>query len=300
VTVPEPASEFDLLAADAAEFGLQFDQPPVVERRKVSGGDGESLSALVWGTDTPQYAFLHGGGLNAHTWDTVALALDAPLVALDLPGHGQSPWRDDARYDPATIAPAVIAALEDVAPRTDVLVGQSLGGLTAIVVAAERPDLVRRIVIVDVSPGLVVKQDNQVRSFLAGPESFETREEIVERARAFGFGVSTESVERGVYHNTVRRGDGRWVFRHHLANLAAGVTPMSFDFSSLWPAFDSLSLPIMVVRGSRGFLDADNIAELKSHQPNTIVAEIDSGHNVQEDDPLALAHILSGFIATTP
>jgi pimeloyl-ACP methyl ester carboxylesterase len=296
MTVPEPASEFDLLVDDAEEFGVPFTEPPVVERRSVVGG----LSALVWGTETPRYAFLHGGGLNAHTWDTVALALDAPLVALDLPGHGQSPWRDDARYDPVTIAPAVIAALEDAAPRTDLLVGQSLGGLTAIVIAAERPDLVRRIVIIDVSPGLVVKQDNQVRSFLAGPESFATREEIVERARAFGFGVSTASVERGVYHNTIRRDDGRWVFRHHLANLPTDTAPMSFDFSTLWPAFDALSLPIMVVRGSRGFLDDDDIAELKSHQPHMIVSVIESGHNVQEDDPIALALVLSDFVATTP
>jgi pimeloyl-ACP methyl ester carboxylesterase len=61
-----------------------------------------------------------------------------------------------------------------------------------------------------------------------------------------------------------------------------------------------LELPIMVVRGSRGFLDADNIAELKSHQPNTIVCEIESGHNVQEDDPVALATVLADFVATTP
>ncbi len=296
MTVPDPASEFDLLSDEADEFGVLVTEPPVVERRTVAGGS----SALVWGTESPRFAFLHGGGLNAHTWDAVALALDAPLVALDLPGHGRSPWRDDARYDPVTIAPAVIAALEDVAPRSDALVGQSLGGLTAIVVAAERPDLVRRIAIIDVSPGLVVKQDNQVRSFLAGPESFATREEIVERARSFGFGVSTASVERGVYHNTIRRDDGRWIFRHHLANLPADTAPMSFDFTTLWPAFDALSLPIMVVHGSRGFLDDDDIAELKSHQPNTIVSVIESGHNVQEDDPVALAHVLSTFVATTP
>jgi pimeloyl-ACP methyl ester carboxylesterase len=296
VTVPDPDTEFDLLVDEATEFGVRFDDAPVVERRDVAG----SLSALVWGKETPRYAFLHGGGLNAHTWDTVALALDTPLIALDLPGHGHSPWRDDARYDPVTLTPAVIAALEDAGPGPDARVGQSLGGLTAIVVAAERPDLVRRLVIVDVSPGLVVKQDNQVRSFLAGPESFATREEIVERARAFGIGVSTSSVERGVYHNTIRRDDGRWIFRHHLANLPPGAEPESFDFSTLWAAFDALSLPIMVVRGSRGFLDADNIVELKCHQPNTIVCEIESGHNVQEDDPLALAHVLSTFVATTP
>ena len=36
---------------------------------------------------------MHGGAQNAHTWDTVALALDRPLVAVDLPGHGHSDGR---------------------------------------------------------------------------------------------------------------------------------------------------------------------------------------------------------------
>ena len=42
--------------------------------------------------------------MNAHTWDTVALALDRPLVAFDLPGHGHSSWRDDSTYSPDNLA----------------------------------------------------------------------------------------------------------------------------------------------------------------------------------------------------
>ncbi len=34
--------------------------------------------------------FLHGGGQNAHTWDTVILGLGVPALAIDLPGHGRS------------------------------------------------------------------------------------------------------------------------------------------------------------------------------------------------------------------
>ena len=110
-------------------------------------------------------------------------------MALDLPGHGDSAWHDDADYRAETNAGAVAAALTQLAPDADAVVGQSLGGLTAIAVAAARPELVRRLVLVDISPGLVVEGGNQVRDFLAGPESFESRDEIVERAASFGFGV---------------------------------------------------------------------------------------------------------------
>ena len=50
----------------------------------------------------PNSVLLHGGGQNAHTWDTVALALDRPLLAVDLPGHGHSDWpQESAWLDPA-------------------------------------------------------------------------------------------------------------------------------------------------------------------------------------------------------
>src|SRR5438874_1813956 len=82
--------EFGLFHENAAEFGLPFDRPPLVRREDVEIEPGRRLSALVWGEDRPQLAFVHGGAQNAHTWDTVALALDRPLVAFDLPGHGHS------------------------------------------------------------------------------------------------------------------------------------------------------------------------------------------------------------------
>ena len=80
--------EFGYFHENAAEFDLPYQRPPVVRREAVRLPDGRSLSALVWGTAPPELALLHGGGQNAHTWDTVAMALDRPLVAVDLPGHG--------------------------------------------------------------------------------------------------------------------------------------------------------------------------------------------------------------------
>src|SRR5579864_2994477 len=82
--------EFSLFHENAEEFGLPYDGPPVVRREAVEVAPGRSLSALVWGTAEPELVFLHGGAQNAHTWDTVAMALGRPLVAIDLPGHGHS------------------------------------------------------------------------------------------------------------------------------------------------------------------------------------------------------------------
>ena len=65
---------------------------------------GTNLSALVWGDADPELVLIHGGAQNAHTWDTVALALGRPALAIDLPGHGHSGWRDDGLYTPQNLA----------------------------------------------------------------------------------------------------------------------------------------------------------------------------------------------------
>ena len=111
------------------------------------------LSALRWGDGDPELVLLHGGAQNAHTWDTVALALGRPLVAIDLPGHGHSSHRDDHVYWPADNAVAVEAAVRALAPDAKLVVGMSLGGLTALALTDRAPDVVRSLVLVDVTPG---------------------------------------------------------------------------------------------------------------------------------------------------
>ena len=92
--------EFGLFRENADEFELPWRGEPKVTRTAVDVGGGQEISALVWGDGRPELVLVHGGAQNAHTWDTVALALDLPLVAIDMPGHGHSDWRPDGRYLP--------------------------------------------------------------------------------------------------------------------------------------------------------------------------------------------------------
>src|SRR4051812_34122756 len=85
-----PYDEMSMFHENAEEYGIAWRGQPDVRRVDAPLDDGRKLSALVWGTSEPEIVLLHGGAQNAHTWDTVALALDRPLVAIDLPGHGHS------------------------------------------------------------------------------------------------------------------------------------------------------------------------------------------------------------------
>src|SRR6476619_2035381 len=130
-----PYDEFAYFRENAEEFGLPYDGPPTVRRQRVAVEPGRSLSALVWGSAEPELVLLHGGAQNAHTWDTVAMALGRPLVAIDLPGHGHSDGPRNGYLDMAANADDVAVAIRALAPNARAVVGMSLGGATTLAVA---------------------------------------------------------------------------------------------------------------------------------------------------------------------
>src|SRR5262245_1832877 len=140
---PADYDEFGLFADNASEVGLSYDGPPVIRREFVEVNARQRMSVLVWGTSDPEYVFVHGGAQNAHTWDTTILAMGRPsAIAVDLPGHGHSDWREDRDYFPTTNAEAVAKVVRQLAPNAKAVIGMSLGGLTSYVLASRHPDLV--------------------------------------------------------------------------------------------------------------------------------------------------------------
>lgn len=310
----EPTDEFALLAGQAAERGI--DGPlPRGRRVTVAVGAGSSeqasVSGLLWGED-PRVTLLHGAGLNAHTWDTTVAALGIDALALDLPGHGDSSWRADADYRPQTIAPAVAEALRSLTDRPQVVVGHSLGGLVGAMLAATEPDLVAALMLVDITPGVdPAAGPAQVRAFFAGPTDWASRDELVDRALQFGLGGgSRRRAARGVYFNSRVRPDGRVEWKHHFGRLAAEAAAASAAEGSPaeghdeapptrgalvshegWSALSGIAdaTPIELVRATRGFVTTADADELTRRLPRASVVDIDAGHNVQEDAPVALA-----------
>ncbi|MGZ4690648.1 MAG: alpha/beta fold hydrolase [Acidimicrobiia bacterium] len=284
--------EFGLFHENAAEAGLAFDAPPTVERVQVEVAPGQHLSALRWGNGAPELVLLHGGGQNAHTWDTVALALDRPLLAIDLPGHGHSDWRSDHRYFPVENARAVAVMVRELAPDAEAVVGMSLGGLTALALASEAPELVRRLVLVDVTPGVNRDKASAVIAFIAGPESFASFDEILERTVAFNPTRSVSSLRRGILHNAAEQPDGTWAWRYERFILPEGTEIP--DFGDLWHLVDAVDVPLLLVRGADSPVVGDeDVVELLRRRPEARVVVVDAaGHSVQGDQPLELAVLI--------
>jgi len=295
--------EFGMLHENAEEVGLLFDHayPPLVRRTSVSAPSGYFVSALLWESveEAPaEFVFLHGGAQNAHTWDTVALALGRPLVAIDLPGHGHSDWRAGKEYAPQSVIDDIAHAVRTLAPEAHTLVGMSLGGLTAVAALAAYPDLADRIAVIDVTPGVNRDKAAEITAFITGPETFDSFDAILERTVAFNPTRSEQSLRRGVLHNAREREDGTWEWRYDLFTPER-TGDLDGRFTDLWDAFGAINQPMLFLQGSRSpVVDADDIAELRRRKPDVEVVVVDdAGHSIQGDQPAVLAELLAQFSA---
>jgi pimeloyl-ACP methyl ester carboxylesterase len=286
--------EFALLVDNAREVGLPA-PTATVRRTQVDTPSGSPISALVWGTEPAELVLVHGGAQNAHTWDTMALALGRPLVAIDLPGHGHSAWRPDRDYRPQAMAADVTAVVEALAPDAQALVGMSLGGLTALAASATTPSVADRLVLVDITPGVNQEKAAEIVSFVDGPPVFDSYEAMVERTVAFNPTRTESSLRRGVRHNARAQADGTWVWRYD--QLGERLNDLATQFGDLWEAVSAVQVPLLLARGDRSpVVDDDDVAELLRRQPEARVEVVaDAGHSIQGDQPLALAAVLDEF-----
>ena len=283
--------EFSFFHENLAEWNLEV-TVPTVTRTRFAVDATRSISALRWSELAPEFLFIHGGAQNAHTFDTVALALQRPLIAVDLPGHGHSdpsPYGLAAASAHARDLEAVLDAFPD---RTLVLVGMSLGGLTALQLAVARPERFSQLVLVDITPGVNGTKAKHIHEFVNGPKTFERFDELLERTMAFNPTRSESSLRRGILHNALQLEDGTWVWRHQQHGPATLEGPKSGD---LWETLAQLPIPLTLLRGmAKGsVVDDEDVAQINRLRPDATVIEIaNAGHSVQGDAPLVMADIL--------
>ena len=265
--------------------------------------------------DGPPGVLVHGLGGNSTNW-TALMGMLAPTLsctALDLPGFGRSAPSRNSRYDLDTHV-AAVRALAEAAGEPVHLFGNSTGGAVATRLAAERPDLVRSLVLV--SPALPVHRphrgiDNRLGLLLlpgvdrivlrrmreTTPE--ERVRQMLELCYADVSRVDPEDLAEAVTEAT-RRADLPWAlpaFAGTLRGLVRGY--LEPGPRNLWAQAARVRHPVLVVTG-----DADRLVPLSvmrraeaTFPDCRLVVLPDIGHVAQMEAPEDVAAICREFLA---
>ena len=263
---------------------------------------GMRFHYLDWGTPgLPPVLFLHGGGLNVHTWDLVCAALktERHCLALDQRGHGDSEWSPVMDYSTESHAGDLEAFVDHLGLDRFVLVGMSLGGANALAWAGAHSRRLTALVLVDVGPEVRQAGVRKIAAFTSEATPLDSVEEFVTRALAFNPRRDATLLRRSLLHNLRRMPDGRYMWKYdqrHRGKVDPGARAHRSEL--LWAAVDGVECPTLVVRGAQSDVFHDEDAERLAgrFRRGRWVRIEGAGHTVQGDNPAGLLVALREFL----
>ncbi|CAA9398123.1 MAG: Hydrolase, alpha/beta fold family [uncultured Nocardioides sp.] len=251
------------------------------------------LHVTELGSHGPRVAFCHGLFGQGRNWTQAAkaLAADHRVSLIDMPNHGRSEWTEDFSYLAMADAVASLFTADD--PVT--LVGHSMGGKVVMALALRHPELVSKLVVVDVSP---VAYEAGRREFAGYIEAMRALDLTMLASR----GDADEALRDAVPNTTVRsfllqnlRREGQqWRWQLNLDLLGDELEAFGG-----WPEFDETSdVPVLWISGANSPYVLDDYAPAMERLfPRVRRVRIkDAGHWVHSERPEVFLEVLTRFI----
>jgi pimeloyl-ACP methyl ester carboxylesterase len=266
---------------------------------------GLSFHCVEWGAAAAAPLIcLHGITQTAHSWDEVAAELgrDYRVLCFDQRGHGDSDWAPEGDYSRQTQAADLEAISAALGLEEFVLMGMSMGGINSITFTARRPQAVRALIIVDVSPEIQAKGVENIRNFIQQQDVLPSFEAFVERAHAFNPRRSIENIRSRLQHNLKQLDDGRWTWKYDPALRSPNRGFQASALTNLWDDVRLIRCPTLIIKGGESdILSAESAAKLQAAIPGSQLAIIPgAGHSVMGDNPEAFAEAVFGFLRKMP
>lgn len=255
---------------------------------------------LDWGGRGHPMLLLHGGGLNAHTWDVVCLMLRDRYrcVALDQRGHGDSEWSPANDYGVESQVHDVEGFAIALGLENPVLVGQSMGGLNSMAYAVRHSASMKALVVVDVGPEINPVGTQRIREFASTPE-LESPEAFLERAVKFNPLRDPVVLRRSLFYNLRQLPTGKWALKHDQRRASEEVGRIAAtQRERLAKEVSKISCPTLIVRGALSEVLSDEAAEKFARSlPHARWVRVENaGHNVQGDNPRGLLETMNPFL----
>ena len=245
----------------------------------------------------PVLLFMHGLTGSSYCFDHVApeFVNTHRVIALDFRGHGDSERHSDGDYAFQRQLSDTIAFLEMLGVSKVSLIGSSLGGAVAMVLGAIKSDLVERIVLNDIGPEINLPEPKEAaealnlleQHFSNVTEALEYYRRCYTPARILPDTIATELIR-----NSVRVAEGGFL-RWKADPRVQAVAPTSSTSGSspgMWPLFDAIKAPILVIRGAESeTLLASTVAKMVSRRSGIHAVEVPGvGHTPWMSEPEAL------------
>ena len=231
------------------------------------------------GAGKPPLIVLHGLLGSSRNWQTTGadLAAGREVWALDLRNHGKSPHDPVMSY--AAMADDVLGWMDTQGLGEVELMGHSMGGKVAMLLACRHPHRVRGLVIVDIAPRTYSSQAHRAEFTAMMELNLDTLQSRGEAELRFEARVAEWAMRKFLVTNLDRTEDGQgWRWQVNLPVLAAALPEL--EGNPLTPT-DRYAGPVQVIAGgkSRYVRDEDHAA-IRTHFPNATIAVIaEAGHN---------------------
>lgn len=279
------------------------DPTPYRPFRYRSACDRLDLYARVYEGEGPALLLMHGLTRNSGDFEPLAehLAGRYRLIVPDQRGRGLSDYDSDpANYRPDIYAADMFALMDGLGVARAGLVGTSMGGLVAMIMAALQPARVRAMVLNDVGPQIEAEGLARIQSYVGPSGDAEDWEEAARRCAAINgsaFPEYSDADWQAFARRTCIQGDDgriRFAYDPAIAASIAGQEPTTVP-PDLWPLWDALSAhPVMVVRGGASdLLSGATVGQMQRRHagPFNAVEVPGRGHAPMLDEEVAITAI---------
>jgi len=239
---------------------------------------------------------LHGlfGSLSNWGWHSKQLAQEFAVYGVDLRNHGDSPHSPELDYQ--LMADDVRQLIERLGIESCYIIGHSMGGKVAMQLALSYPDLVERLVVVDIAPVAYPESAGGHMNVFSAMDavSLDTIKSRAEAERTLEEFIPEEATRKFVLTNIQRSKEGAFAWRldkdsirNNYANLRAEPV-----------ATEIFAKPVLFVKGSlSNYIKAEHEGQIRKMFPSASVKMImDAGHWLHAEQPKALQSVLLGFL----
>lgn len=228
------------------------------------GAGHHRLHIKTWnGAGRPLF-MVHALTRSAGDFDALANALEGRrILAPDMIGRGQSPWvLDSALYITPHYVDDCLQLMDFLKIQEADWVGTSMGGLIGMMLAAQNPGRIRKLVLNDVGPFLPLSALQRIGSYLGQVQRFADMDQAYRYCRTVyaGFGLESEEGWRGFTQRSLRQqSDGSYVL-HYDPAIGDMFKQVQSDIN-LWPFYDLIRCPTLVLRGAQSDVLTEKDAE---------------------------------------